>query len=62
MIISNVNKEKTSNVKVVGAIRSISDNNITVYTGDVYRGFLLIEQLLKRELDITLKIHIVFNT
>ena len=33
---SNVNKGKTGNVKVAGAIRSISDDNIAVYTGDVY--------------------------
>ena len=33
---SNVNKGKTGNVKVAGAIRSISTDNIAVYTGDVY--------------------------
>lgn len=33
---SNVNKGKTGNVKVAGAIRSISSDNIAVYTGDVY--------------------------
>ena len=33
---SNVNKGKTGNVKVAGAIRSISTDNIAVYTGDIY--------------------------
>lgn len=33
---SNVNKGKTGNVKVAGAIRSISNDNVAVYTGDVY--------------------------
>ena len=33
---SNINKGKTGNVKVAGAIRSISNDNIAVYTGDVY--------------------------
>lgn len=33
---SNVNKGKTGNVKVAGAIRSISTDNIAIYTGDVY--------------------------
>ena len=33
---SNVNKGKTGNVKVAGAIRSISDDNIAIYAGDVY--------------------------
>ena len=43
----NINKGKTGNVKVAGAIRSISDDNIAVYTGDVYD-----DNLEKNQLDI----------
>ena len=48
---SNVNKGKTGNVKVAGAIRSISDDNIAVYAGDVYD-----DNLEKNQRDINQKV------
>lgn len=48
---SNINKGKTGNVKVAGAIRSISNDNIAVYTGDVYD-----DNLEKNQRDINQKL------